>query len=169
MSLQTAWQFALSHLGSVEMVHDEFATQAEQREPDGRKEIGPLSRAIELQDVRFAYSEAQGDVLAGISLVIPARTTVALVGESGSGKSTLADILTLMLRPRRGQVLIDGVPGEEIRLSTWRKQIGFVSQETVVFDDTIANNICLWQGDIQKIRFCSSASARLRGRRTSRT
>jgi ABC-type multidrug transport system fused ATPase/permease subunit len=153
LSLQLVWQNTVAQLGSVELVRDEFATQAEQREPDGRTEIGPLTRAIELRGVRFAYSEAQGDVLAGISLVIPARTTVALVGESGSGKSTLADILTLMLRPRQGQVLIDGVPGEEIRLSTWRKQIGFVSQETVVFDDTIANNICLWQGDIKEDPF----------------
>jgi ABC-type multidrug transport system fused ATPase/permease subunit len=103
--------------------------------------------------VHFAYSEKQGDVLAGISLVIPARTSVALVGESGSGKSTLVDLLTLMLRPREGQVLIDGVPGETIRLSSWRQQIGFVSQETVVFDDTIANNICMWQGKIEKDPF----------------
>ncbi len=151
--LQTHWQSALSRMGSVEMVRDEFAMQAEQREPDGSKEIGPLTRAIELRGVHFAYSAPQGDVLAGISLVIPAQTTVALVGESGSGKSTLVDILTLMLRPRQGQVLIDGVPAEEIRLSTWRKQIGFVSQETIVFDDTIANNICLWQGDIQQDSF----------------
>jgi len=149
LSLQKHWQSALSSMGSVEMVRDEFATQAEQREVDGTEDVGPLARAIEFRDVHFAYNEAQGDVLAGISLEIPARTSVALVGESGSGKSTLVDILTLMLRPRQGQVLIDGVPGDTIRLSTWRKQIGFVSQETVVFDDTIANNICLWQGDIQ--------------------
>lgn len=152
LSLQTHWQTALSSMGSVEMVRDEFATQAEQREADGSEEIGSLTRAIELRDVHFAYGELQRDVLAGISLVIPARTSVALVGESGSGKSTLVDILTLMLKPRRGQVLIDGVPGETIRLSTWRKQIGFVSQETVVFDDSVANNICMWQGDIQKDR-----------------
>ena len=150
LSLQTQWQSALSTMGSVEMVREEFATQTAQREPDGGSEVGPLTRSIELRDVHFAYDESRGDVLAGISFVIPARTSIALVGESGSGKSTLVDILTLMLKPGRGQVLIDGVLGETIRLSTWRKQIGFVSQETVVFDDTIANNICLWQGDIQK-------------------
>jgi len=153
LSLQGHWQQALSKMGSVEMVRDEFAIQARQREPDGDQEIGPLAREIEMRDVHFAYSDEQGDVLAGISLVIPARTSVALVGESGSGKSTLVDVLTLMLKPRRGQVLIDGVPGETIRLSSWRKQIGFVSQETVVFDDTIANNVCLWQGDIEKDPF----------------
>ena len=153
LSLQSHWQSALSSMGSVEMVRDEFATQAEQRESDGTEEIGSLARGIELRDVHFGYGKSQEDVLAGISLVIPARTSVALVGESGSGKSTLVDILTLMLKPRRGQVFIDGVPGETIRLSTWRKQIGFVSQETVVFDDTVANNICMWQGDIREDPF----------------
>jgi len=150
MDLQNRWQAALSNMGSVEMVQDEFAVQAKEREPDGHRVIGPLTRGIELREVFFSYDEHQEDVLSGISLVIPARTSVALVGESGSGKSTLADLLTLMLRPRAGQVLIDGVPAETVRLSSWRQQIGFVSQETVVFDDTIANNISLWQGDVEK-------------------
>jgi len=153
MSLQGHWQTALSRMGAVEMVNEEFAIQAREREPDGTREIGPLTRNIELRDVHFAYDDKQDDVLAGISLVIPARTSVALVGESGSGKSTLVDVLTLMLKPRVGEVLIDGVPGETIRLSSWRKQIGFVSQETVVFDDTIANNISLWRGDIDQDPF----------------
>ena len=153
LSLQGHWQKALSKMGAVEMVSDEFAVLAQQRELDGTREIGPLTKGIELRAVHFAYAEKKGDVLAGISLVIPARTSVALVGESGSGKSTLIDLLTLMLRPREGQVLIDGVPGEAIRLSSWRQQIGFVSQETVVFDDTIGNNICLWEGEIDKNPF----------------
>ena len=153
LALQGHWQTALSKMGAVEMVRDEFAIQAQERELDGVREIGPLTKGIALSNVHFAYSEKQGDVLAGISLVIPARTSIALVGESGSGKSTLVDLLTLMLRPHKGQVLIDGVPGDTIRLSSWRQQIGFVSQETVVFDDTIANNICLWQGDIDNDPF----------------
>jgi subfamily B ATP-binding cassette protein MsbA len=75
---------------------------------------------------------------------------VAFVGESGAGKSTLVDILTLMLKPRAGEVRIDGVPGDQIHLPSWRAQIGYVSQETVVFDDTIANNICMWVGNPAK-------------------
>jgi ABC-type multidrug transport system fused ATPase/permease subunit len=150
LSLQGYWQKALATMGAVEMVRNELSVLAHQRESDGTREIGPLTRAIELRDVHFAYNENNGDVLAGISLVIPARASVALVGESGSGKSTLVDLLTLMLKPRKGQVLIDGIPGETVQLSSWRKQIGFVSQETVVFDDTVANNICLWEGDIDK-------------------
>jgi ABC-type multidrug transport system fused ATPase/permease subunit len=59
----------------------------------------------------------------------------------------MVDLLTLLLRPQSGAVLIDGVPGEEVELASWRTQIGYVSQETVVFDDTIAANIALQSVD----------------------
>lgn len=148
LSIQKAWQKVVSRIGSLELVRDEFNEQIRQREPDGTREIGPLTHGVELRDVHFAYNKEHGDVLAGVSLTIPVRTSVALVGESGAGKSTLVDLLTAMLKPYHGQVMIDGVSGEEIQLASWRRQIGYVSQETVVFDDTIANNICLWQGDV---------------------
>lgn len=150
LKIQQVWQGMLSFVGSLEMVRDEFSRQAEQREPDGTCDAETLKHGIELKDVEFQYSSSDVPVLKGISLYIPARTTVAIVGESGAGKSTLVDMLTLMLKPTRGQVLIDGVPGESIRLATWRQQIGYVSQETVIFDDTVANNICLWEGDIER-------------------
>jgi subfamily B ATP-binding cassette protein MsbA len=74
---------------------------------------------------------------------------IAFVGESGAGKSTLIDTLTLLLKPKSGNVYIDGIDSTEIEKCSWRSQIGYVSQETVVFDDTVANNICLWKGDYQ--------------------
>ena len=150
LALQKAWLRALSTMGSVEMVQNEFATQAQEREPDGFLEVGPLGQGIQLQDVYFSYDESKGDVLKGVTLTIEANTSIAIVGESGSGKSTLVDLLTLMLKPTRGRIVVDGIPAEAIRLSSWREQIGYVSQETIIFDDTIANNICLWQGDIHR-------------------
>src|SRR5690625_6552064 len=72
---------------------------------------------------------------------------IAVVGESGAGKSTLIDTLTLLLRPQKGEIEIDGINSEKIDVQSWRSQIGYVSQETVVFDDTIANNICMWKQD----------------------
>lgn len=150
LGIQGSWQSTLENIGSIELVHQEFATQRQHQEPDGVREIGPLSQGIRLEDLHYSYDPQLGDVLKGIDLEIPVRHSVAFVGESGAGKSTLVDLLTLMLKPRQGQVLIDGVPGEEIQLASWRKQIGYVSQETVVFDDSIANNICLWAGDPRK-------------------
>ncbi len=147
LGIQGAWQWTLALVGSVEMVRDELAALAQHREPDGPHRLGPLSCNIELRGVHFAYTPELGEVVKDVSLEIPIRHSVAFVGESGAGKSTLVDLLTLMLKPTRGQVLIDGIPGDQVQLASWRRQIGYVSQETVVFDDTIANNICLWEGD----------------------
>ena len=150
ISVQSSWQGTMNKIGSVEMVDDEFDAVLRNQEQSGTRQVGPLHEGIELRDVRFAYDEADGDVLRDINVDIPANTTVALVGESGAGKSTLVDMMTLMLKPRTGTVAIDGVPHDAVDLASWRDQIGYVSQETVVFDDTVANNISLWQGDIEK-------------------
>ena len=150
IALQSGWQGTMDKIGSVEMVDDEFAAVLSHQEESGSRQLEPLREGIELRNVHFAYNEEDGDVLYDINVDIPANTTVALVGESGAGKSTLVDLLTLMLKPREGTVDIDGVPHDEVDLASWRDQIGYVSQETVVFDDTVANNLHLWQGDIEK-------------------
>jgi ABC-type multidrug transport system fused ATPase/permease subunit len=147
VGVQKRWQSTMDKIGSLEMVVDEFDALEQHREPDGDVEIGPLRDGIEVQNVSFAYDEEEGDVLRDVSVDVPANTTIALVGESGAGKSTLVDMLTLMLRPHRGEVYVDGVPGREIDRSSWRSQIGYVSQETAIFDDTVANNISLWKAD----------------------
>ena len=143
VGIQGAWQKTLQGVGAIEMVEDELGALAANREPDGDVELGTLRYGIELDRVLFAYDESTGDVLKDVSITIPVRTTVALVGESGSGKSTLVDILTLLLRPRAGEVRIDGVPGNRVRLASWRSQIGYVAQDSVIFDETIAANIAM--------------------------
>ena len=147
LQLQNTWLSVVGKLGAVEMVRDEFATLVQEKEDDGAQVILPLSQGIELQQVSFAYRGSDEVVIRDLSLSIPAKSTVAFVGESGASKSTLVDLITLMLPPSAGRVLIDGVSSEQINRASWREQIGFVSQETVVFDDTIANNICLWAGN----------------------
>ena len=150
INMQSSWQSTMDRIGSVEMVDDEFGAVLSNQEQSGTRQIGALREGIALRHVHFAYNEADGDVLRDVNVSIPVNTTVALVGESGAGKSTLVDLLTLMLKPRTGTVKIDGVPHDEVDLASWRDQIGYVSQETVVFDDTVANNIHLWQGDVDE-------------------
>jgi subfamily B ATP-binding cassette protein MsbA len=150
IALQSSWQRTMDRVGSVEMVNDEFTIVDEWKETDGATQLDPLSDNIEFYDVSFAYDEEEGDVLHDINITIPANTTVALVGESGAGKSTLVDMLTLLLQPRTGEIQVNGVSHPNIDRASWRSQIGYVSQETVVFDDTIANNICLWRGSIDE-------------------
>ena len=150
IAVQGDWQSTMNAIGSVEMVDDEFnAVLGHQEDREGRV-LGALSRGIEFENVHFAYNEEDGDVLHDVNITVPANETVALVGESGAGKSTLVDMMTLMLSPRTGTIRIDGVPHDEIDLNAWRDQIGYVSQETAIFDDTVANNISLWQGDIEE-------------------
>jgi ABC-type multidrug transport system fused ATPase/permease subunit len=150
ISVQSGWQSTMDQIGGVEMVDDELTEVLDHQEAREGKRLDALSDGIEFRDVCFAYNEADGDVLHDINISVPANETVALVGESGAGKSTLIDMMTLMLRPRTGSIEIDGVPHERIDHDSWRSQIGYVSQETVVFDDTVANNIHLWQGNIQE-------------------
>lgn len=149
IGIQGGWQRVMDVGGSVEMVDHEFKAIRDHTESSGSVELGPLSDEIAFENVSFSYDDEQY-ALADIDITIPADTTVALVGESGAGKSTLVDMLTLLLRPQKGTIYVDGVPGDDIDLASWRSQIGYVSQETVVFDDTVANNISLWDGDIEE-------------------
>ena len=83
-------------------------------------------------------------MLEDVSLRIPHKTVVGIVGESGAGKSTFIDLVTGMLKPTDGQVLIDGVDLQELDLRAWRRRIGYVTQEGVLFDDTVGGNISMW-------------------------
>ncbi|MCS3700205.1 ABC-type multidrug transport system fused ATPase/permease subunit [Salinibacter ruber] len=150
ISVQQQWQSTMDAIGSVEMVDDEFNNVLAHQEDREGEALGSLSEGIEFDSVHFAYNGEDGDVLHDVNISVPVNQTVALVGESGAGKSTLVDMMTLMLPPRRGEIRIDGVSHTDVDFNSWRDQIGYVSQETVVFDDTVANNISLWQGDIEE-------------------
>jgi subfamily B ATP-binding cassette protein MsbA len=100
-----------------------------------------FTESIEFRDVRFKYQN--DEVLKGISLKIKKGQTVALVGPSGSGKSTMATLLARFYDPSSGEVLIDGKPLTKYRLEEVRKHIGFVSQDSILFNDSVRNNIAL--------------------------
>ena len=147
LGIQSGWQNIMNLVGSVEMVTDEFDTVLSRQEQSGDQKVNSLSKGVKFENVCFAYDPDEEDVLHDVNIQMPVNQTIALVGESGAGKSTVVDMMTLMLRPRTGEIRVDGIPGKDIDLSSWRSQIGYVSQETVVFDDTVANNISLWKGD----------------------
>ncbi len=103
-----------------------------------------LSRArgdVVYAKVSFRYDAGNGPALRDVSLDIPAGTTVALVGQSGSGKSTFVSLLPRFYDTQEGAVLLDGEDVRRYSLRDLRRQIGLVSQDVVLFDDTIANNI----------------------------
>ena len=96
---------------------------------------------IELRNVSFAYGDPQLTALDNVSLTIQPGEMVALVGSSGSGKTTIANLIPRFYRPSKGQILIDGLDTANITLLSLRKHISFVSQDVVLFDDTVAANI----------------------------
>ena len=111
-------------------------------EPDtGTKTIERARGEVSYRSVSFRYEAGKEPALRNVSLDVPAGSTVALVGQSGSGKSTLVSLLPRFYDPEEGAVLLDGEDVRSYTLRDLRRQIGLVSQDIVLFDDTIANNI----------------------------
>ncbi|MDF1544627.1 MAG: ABC transporter ATP-binding protein [bacterium] len=103
-------------------------------------EIGKFSQGIEYNQVGFSYNES-AEVLRGISFKVNAGEVLAFVGPSGGGKSTLLDLLPRFYDPQKGQIMVDGKDIREISLKSLRGLMGIVTQETLLFNDTIRNNI----------------------------
>lgn len=107
----------------------------------GARTMSAFSDKIEFRDVRFAYGDRE--IIRGVSFEVKKGETVALVGPSGGGKSTLSDLVPRFYDPQGGAVLIDGVDVRDYSAASIRAHLGMVAQETVLFNDTIENNIRL--------------------------
>jgi subfamily B ATP-binding cassette protein MsbA len=103
--------------------------------------LGRVAGAIEFRDVTFEYTTEKGGVLHGLSLQVPAGKNVAIVGRSGSGKSTLVGLVPRIYDVTAGQVLIDGVDVRDCNLRDLRANVALVSQDVLLFNDSIRNNI----------------------------
>jgi ATP-binding cassette subfamily B multidrug efflux pump len=116
---------------------------------------------IEFRDLHFAYENAgtREDVLRGISLKVPAGTSLALVGPTGAGKSTLASLVVRLYNAPEDSVLIDGTPVRSYPLDTLRADIGYVPQETFLFSTTIRDNILLGRPDAGNEELLAAAEA----------
>jgi subfamily B ATP-binding cassette protein MsbA len=126
----------------------------------GTKQIARAAGAIEFRGVSFGYSGLKRDVLRAISLRIEPGQTVALVGSSGAGKSTVTSLLLRLYEPSAGAVLLDGTDIRELTLASLRANIAIVTQDTILFDDTIRNNIAYGHtGPVSGERLRAAAAA----------
>ena len=126
----------------------------------GGVELEDVKGSVKFDNVSFNFSDDETVVLRGIDFEIPAGSTTALVGPSGSGKSTIAAILMRLFSPTSGNVSIDGQPLENVTLKSLRDHIAMVSQEVVLFDDSILNNVVYGhEGDVDEQRLKSAVEA----------
>ncbi|HEY0855680.1 MAG TPA: lipid A export permease/ATP-binding protein MsbA [Albitalea sp.] len=121
-------------------------------ESGGSFDPGRSSGAIELRDVSLRYRDDQPPALDGLTLQLRAGETVALVGPSGAGKSTLVNLLPRFLEPTSGTVLLDGTPLPQWEVQALRRQFALVSQDVVLFNDSVAANVALGgEVDIERV------------------
>jgi len=125
----------------------------------GRLEPGRVEQGIALERVSFQYGPDSPAALQEASLRIDVGEMVALVGSSGSGKSTIVNLIARFYEPTSGRVLLDGRDVREIRLTALRQLIGIVSQETVLFYDTVRNNIAFGRADLPLEAVVAAAKA----------
>jgi ATP-binding cassette, subfamily B, bacterial MsbA len=137
-------------LAAAERVFGVIDLVTEQETDRGQLVMPPIQRSVVYQDVTFIYEGQTVPALSDVDLVIPAGQMVAVVGSSGSGKTTLANLLPRFYHPTAGAVLIDGVDIQSFTLASLRAQIGIVSQEVVLFDDTVLNNIAFGRQEATK-------------------
>ena len=144
LNSQRAFQDFLRVSGSVREFRRLSEELLNREEPvDDAGNYPDFNRPITLTNVSFEY-EGSEKVLDNVSLTIPPNSMVAFVGASGAGKSTLVTMLTGLLRPTSGEIAIGEVPYDRLNQRRVRESIGYVTQESVVFNDTVHNNIALW-------------------------
>ncbi|RME16835.1 MAG: ABC transporter ATP-binding protein [Bacteroidetes bacterium] len=117
---------------------------------DGKKEFQHLKQSIQFQNVHFYYRDKNTPVLSNINITFPANKITALVGHTGSGKSTIIHLICRLYDIQQGKILMDNIPIQEYTLSSLHSRIAVVLQDPHLFNDTILNNIRMFNPDISK-------------------
>jgi len=144
-------------IAAAKRVFSMMDREREIRDLPGAVPLPPFEREIRFEHVDFAYDDTK--ILDGIDVTIASGETVALVGSSGSGKTTLANLLPRFYDPTAGRILFDGHELRSVTLESLRTQIGLVTQETVLFNDTVKNNIAYGRSDVPMDKIIAAAKS----------
>lgn len=142
-NIQSCYQYIINMLPAFQTVtelEEECLNAAEHYDLDVKIEFND---SIKLKNVNFSYKRGEELTIKDINLIIKSGNITALTGLSGSGKSTIADIIMGFIKPDQGTLEIDGIIFEDQHLYSWRNRIGYVAQETYLFNDTIKNNLLI--------------------------
>lgn len=126
---------------ALERLYGVLDTDMRLKESINPVEVGEFRNSVVFEQVCFSYVDGGPDVVSNISFSMPRGSVVAVVGQTGSGKTTIANLLARFYDATSGRVMLDGLDLRNIRISSLRAMVGVVTQETVLFNDTIANNI----------------------------
>jgi len=150
-------------LGASEQIFNFLDEHDEVREAPGALRLAPFSRGIYFENVSFSYSPVADErpVLRDINLEVAPGEVVAIVGSSGSGKTTLVHLLPRFFDVSGGRLLIDGHDVRDVTVSSLRSQIAIVTQDTILFNDTMRNNIAYGQPHVPQQRVEAAARAAL--------
>ena len=148
MTMQVKWNKFLAVSGSLENMTSFQKELRKHKEKTGKTEIKERIENIELSNISFYYNETL--ILKDISLEVNRNETVAFVGESGSGKTTLINIIAGLLSPDSGSYCINGKNNNNLNIGSLRNKIGYITQDPVIFNDTIFNNISFWRENNSK-------------------
>jgi ABC-type multidrug transport system fused ATPase/permease subunit len=133
-------------LAGLERTREVLRERPEDEDPERTLTIGPLVGEVRFENVEFAYQPGR-TVLHGISLEAKPGTVTAFVGPSGSGKSTMIGLISAFHKPGTGRILVDGVDLSQVKLDSYRTQLGVVLQETFLFDGSIRENVLFSRPD----------------------
>jgi ABC-type multidrug transport system fused ATPase/permease subunit len=151
MLAQQAWQESMGYAGSFDLVTAEIDSTANHKERIGTTRLEQFENLV-FDKVDFDFNESR--ILRNVSFQVNKKEVIGIVGPSGSGKTTMLDLCLLLITPTKGSISINGKDCEELELNSWRNQIGFVNQNSVIFNDSIKNNITLWDDNpsIEKLQ-----------------
>ncbi len=135
---------------SIERLNEIHKLNSEYDENKSTCELFDISQDIHIKNLSFNYPGRTTNVLKNINLIIPSNKTTAIVGASGSGKTTLIKLLLKFYIPKNGLISLDSINLKNISQKSWRNQLSIVMQDGYIFNDTIARNIALGKGDIDK-------------------
>lgn len=144
LNLATSWQSFQSVALSMERLSDVVDAKAEGSDDEmDQLPLPPIAGEVVFQDVKFRFSEGAPLVVDCVTFEVPAGAFIGIVGRSGSGKSTIMKLLPRLYEPEAGRILIDGFDINKLQLSSVRRQIGIVPQDSLLFEGTIRDNIAL--------------------------
>jgi len=143
ISVQSSWQTFISQFGGI-VSSTEIIQMFEEGEEvnTGREKIGAIEH-LSLQKIGFGFKDGH-QILDDIDLEIKKNQTIAFVGSSGSGKTTLVNLIVGLFNPNRGNIYINGIQRSKINILELRSKVGYITQEPVIFNDSVFNNVTFW-------------------------